>query len=164
MEHRFIAKKYWEETENVFGTIAEKIKDIDDCINFSIGDPDLTTNVAITEAAFKDALNGHTKYTHIRGYVELRDEIRKFYAEEYNMQNIIFRLPPVYGVGPHGTIYVDGIPKCTKFRVRMPPTGRTVQTVLRFRCAESVFQDRTSAYRLPLRRLLPLRKNRLPGR
>ena len=25
MEHRFIAKKYWEETENVFGTIAEKI-------------------------------------------------------------------------------------------------------------------------------------------
>ena len=85
MEHRFIAKKYWEETENVFGTIAEKIKDIDDCINFSIGDPDLTTNAAITEAAFKDALNGHTKYTHIRGYVELRDEIRKFYAEEYNM-------------------------------------------------------------------------------
>ncbi|MBR5517058.1 MAG: aminotransferase class I/II-fold pyridoxal phosphate-dependent enzyme [Firmicutes bacterium] len=85
MEHRFIANKYWEETENVFGTIAEKIKDIDDCINLSIGDPDLTTDPAITEAAFKDALNGHTKYTHIRGYVELRDEIRKFYEEEYNM-------------------------------------------------------------------------------
>lgn len=30
------------------------------------------------------------------------------YAKEYGMENAIFRLPPVYGVGPHGKIYVDG--------------------------------------------------------
>ena len=30
------------------------------------------------------------------------------YMEEYGLQSIIFRLPPVYGVGPHGIIYVDG--------------------------------------------------------
>ena len=85
MEHRFISKKYWMETENVFGTIGEKIAKIDDCINFSIGDPDITTDRRITESAFKDALDGHTKYTHIRGQVELRDEIRKFYKDEYNL-------------------------------------------------------------------------------
>lgn len=33
------------------------------------------------------------------------------YAKEYGMENAIFRLPPVYGVGPHGKIYVDGILK-----------------------------------------------------
>ena len=66
MEHRFISKKYWMETENVFGTISEKIAKIDDCINFSIGDPDITTDKRITESAFKDVLDGHTKYTHIR--------------------------------------------------------------------------------------------------
>ena len=30
------------------------------------------------------------------------------YMAEYGLQSIIFRLPPVYGVGPHGIIYVDG--------------------------------------------------------
>lgn len=32
------------------------------------------------------------------------------YSMEYGIQTIAFRLPPVYGVGPHGTIYVDGKP------------------------------------------------------
>lgn len=30
------------------------------------------------------------------------------YNEEYGMSGTIFRLPPVYGVGPHGELYVDG--------------------------------------------------------
>lgn len=30
------------------------------------------------------------------------------YAKTFDFKPIIFRLPPVYGVGPHGTIYVDG--------------------------------------------------------
>ena len=85
MKHRFISKKYWQETENVFGTIGEKIAAIEDCINLSIGDPDLTTDVRITESAFADAKAGHTKYTHIRGQIELRDEIRRFYKEEYDL-------------------------------------------------------------------------------
>ncbi len=85
MKNRFISKKYWMDTENVFGTIGEKIAKLDDCINLSIGDPDITTDPRITESAFKDALEGHTKYTHIRGQVELRDEIRKFYKDEYDL-------------------------------------------------------------------------------
>lgn len=86
MKHKFISKKYWMETENVFGTIGDKISKIDDCINFSIGDPDITTDPRITESAFRDALEGHTKYTHIRGQIELREEIRKFYKEEYALE------------------------------------------------------------------------------
>lgn len=31
-----------------------------------------------------------------------------YYNEQHGMTNCIFRLPPVYGVGPHGSIYVDG--------------------------------------------------------
>ena len=85
MKNRFISKKYWMDTENIFGTIGEKTAKLDDCINLSIGDPDITTDPRITESAFRDALEGHTKYTHIRGQVELRDEIRKFYKEEYDL-------------------------------------------------------------------------------
>lgn len=31
-----------------------------------------------------------------------------YYNEEYGMQGSIFRLPPVYGVGPHSALYVNG--------------------------------------------------------
>lgn len=30
------------------------------------------------------------------------------YNEEYGMKGIVFRLPPVYGVGPHSELYVNG--------------------------------------------------------
>ncbi|MDR2010299.1 MAG: NAD(P)-dependent oxidoreductase [Bacteroidales bacterium] len=30
------------------------------------------------------------------------------YNEKYDMKGVVFRLPPVYGVGPHSEIYVDG--------------------------------------------------------
>ena len=32
----------------------------------------------------------------------------KYYNEEYGLKSIIFRLPPVYGYGPHTEIYKDG--------------------------------------------------------
>lgn len=35
------------------------------------------------------------------------DLIFNYYAE-YGIRGIVFRLPPVYGVGPHSSIYVDG--------------------------------------------------------
>jgi len=31
-----------------------------------------------------------------------------YYNKQYNLQGSIFRLPPVYGYGPHSEIYVDG--------------------------------------------------------
>lgn len=35
-------------------------------------------------------------------------DIIEHYSQEYGLQGIVFRLPPVYGFGPHGVIYVDG--------------------------------------------------------
>ncbi len=35
-------------------------------------------------------------------------DIMEYYNQQYNMKNAIFRLPPVYGVGPHGTLLVNG--------------------------------------------------------
>jgi UDP-glucose 4-epimerase len=39
------------------------------------------------------------------------------YRREYGMQGIIFRLPPVYGYGPHIEIFKDGKPLKTGFKV-----------------------------------------------
>lgn len=35
-------------------------------------------------------------------------DIMEYYNNQHGMRNIVFRFPPVYGVGPHGTLKVDG--------------------------------------------------------
>ena len=39
------------------------------------------------------------------------NDLMEYYNQQHGMQCAWFRFPPVYGVGPHGTIYVNGIPK-----------------------------------------------------
>lgn len=34
----------------------------------------------------------------------------EYYTQQHGLQGAVFRFPPVYGVGPHGTILVDGKP------------------------------------------------------
>jgi aspartate/methionine/tyrosine aminotransferase len=85
MRHNFIAKRYWTDQTTAMGQSEALAKSFDDCINLSLGDPDLTTNELIIEKAFEDAKAGHTKYTDFRGDPELRREICKFYKEEYGM-------------------------------------------------------------------------------
>ena len=85
MKHRFLAKKYWKDASTPFGTTNEKAAQFDDCINLSIGDPDLITDKIIIDGAYQDALKGHTRYTNMYGDIELRDEIRKFYKDEYDL-------------------------------------------------------------------------------
>lgn len=36
------------------------------------------------------------------------NDVMQYYNEQHHMQCAWFRFPPVYGVGPHGTIYVNG--------------------------------------------------------
>lgn len=36
------------------------------------------------------------------------NDVLEYYNEQHGMRCASFRFPPVYGVGPHGTIYVDG--------------------------------------------------------
>ena len=36
-------------------------------------------------------------------------DIMEYYNQQHGMSNAVFRLPPVYGVGPHGSLYINGI-------------------------------------------------------
>ena len=85
MKHKFIAKRYWKDQSTAMGQSDVMAKSFDDVINLSLGDPDLITDDIIIEGAFKDAKAGHTKYTDFRGDSELREEICKFYKDEYGM-------------------------------------------------------------------------------
>ena len=85
MKHRFISKRYWKDQSTAMGQSDELAKSFDDVIDLSLGDPDLTTDEAIIQAAFEDAKAGHTKYTDFRGDPELRKAICDFYKEEYQM-------------------------------------------------------------------------------
>ena len=85
MKHRFIAKRYWKDQSTAMGQSDVMAKSFDDCINLSLGDPDLITDALIIDKSYQDARAGHTKYTDFRGDPELRSEICKFYKEEYGM-------------------------------------------------------------------------------
>ena len=86
MKHKFIAKRYWKDQSTAMGQSDVLAKSFDDVINLSLGDPDLTTHELIIEKAFADAKAGHTKYTDFRGDPELREEICRYYKEEYAME------------------------------------------------------------------------------
>ena len=84
MKHNFISKKYWNSISTPMGESSNLVDLYEDLIDFSIGDPDITTDERIIKAAFKDAQNGHTHYTDSYGDLELRKEICKYYNEEFN--------------------------------------------------------------------------------
>lgn len=67
------------------GKSDEMAKSFNDCINLSLGDPDLITDDLIIRKSYEDAQAGHTKYTDFRGDPELRQEICSYYQEEYAM-------------------------------------------------------------------------------
>lgn len=83
MEHAYVAKRFWTSKDTAMGQSDVLAKSFDDCINLSLGDPDLNTNDFIIDQAFADAKAGHTHYTQFRGDPELRQEIINFYQEEY---------------------------------------------------------------------------------
>ena len=85
MKHKFIAKRYWKDQSTAMGQSDEMAKLFNDVIDLSLGDPDLTTDFRIIDAAFADAKAGHTKYTDFRGDPELRQAVIDFYKEEYDM-------------------------------------------------------------------------------
>ncbi|MCH4890159.1 pyridoxal phosphate-dependent aminotransferase [Acidaminobacter sp. JC074] len=85
MKYKYISKRYHVDKSTPMGQVDELAKKYEGVIDLSLGDPDITTHQIIIEKAFEDAKNGHTKYTDFRGDPELRDEIRKFYGEEYNI-------------------------------------------------------------------------------
>lgn len=85
MKHKYISKRYWKDITTPMGQADILAKQFNDVIDLSLGDPDLTTHDIIIDNAMKDAKEGHTKYTDFRGDPELREEIKKFYKDEYNL-------------------------------------------------------------------------------
>jgi len=85
MGHKFISKRYWTDQSTAMGAVDELAKLYDDTIDLSLGDPDIITHKSIMDKAFADGYAGHTRYTDFRGDPELREEIAKFYKEEYDV-------------------------------------------------------------------------------
>lgn len=83
MKNPYIAKRYWNSISTPMGESSNLVGKYPDLINFSLGDPDITTDKKIIEKAFQDALNGYTHYTDFFGMKELREAICKYYYEEY---------------------------------------------------------------------------------
>lgn len=83
MKHRFISKRYWNDISTPMGDSGDLVGKYEDLVNFSLGDPDLTTDETVIQAAFQDALNGHTHYTDFYGDPELRQEIGQYFMAEY---------------------------------------------------------------------------------
>ena len=85
MNHKFIAKRYQNIEPTAMGSSGDIALQYPNLVNFSLGDPDLTTPKEIIEKAFEDAKDGHTHYTHFAGDPELIDEIVSFQKEEYDL-------------------------------------------------------------------------------
>jgi len=85
MKDKYVSKRYWKDQTTPMGKVAELAARYDDVIPLSLGDPDIITDQRIIDKAFEDARAGHTKYTDFRGDPELRDEVARFYQEEYNV-------------------------------------------------------------------------------
>ena len=84
MNSKYLSSKYRNSVINreTSGDVPVEYADL---INLSIGDPDINTPQLIIDRAFRDASNGHTKYTASRGYPELRGAICDFYKNRYGM-------------------------------------------------------------------------------
>lgn len=85
MEHKQIAKRFWQSGATPMQAAADAANRYDDLINLSIGDTDFITDERIIRAAMQDAMAGHTKYTNPQGDPELIDAIQQFYLAEYRM-------------------------------------------------------------------------------
>jgi len=79
MSNRYLSNRYRNAVSTPMAEAAALAGSYGDIINLSLGDPDLITDRAIINEALKDAMKGHTRYTHPLGDPELRDEIISYY-------------------------------------------------------------------------------------
>lgn len=84
MDQTFLNQAYQNPTPNILADVCEKAATMDNVIDLSIGDPDLPTPVAITEAAFAAVKAGDSHYTAAMGKPELRTAIADFYTQRFS--------------------------------------------------------------------------------
>lgn len=79
MENRFLSRTY----HNIPKPVTLECSG--NCINLSIGDPDIITNQKVIDLAFEDAKNGYTRYSSFKGDPQLIAEIISYYKKEHNI-------------------------------------------------------------------------------
>lgn len=85
MDATYLSQFFQKPVENILLDFGNMANQIDDLLDLSYGDPDLTTNHSIIEAAFNDAKAGHTHYTAPDGSPEFIQSILDVYQEHYNL-------------------------------------------------------------------------------
>lgn len=85
------------------------IKKIINCCSYSDVAGAWRKGVAIKETEPRDYhfTGDHAVYVFSKNAI---NDVMEYYNQQHGMQCAWFRFPPVYGVGPHGTIYVNGKP------------------------------------------------------
>lgn len=105
VNENFLAKRYQNSAATPMAEAGVFTAAYDDVINLSLGDPDFNTDSSIIEMAFDDAKKGHTHYTDALGYVELREEIARYYNRTYGYKIDVSEIMIVVG-GGHGMYLV----------------------------------------------------------
>lgn len=85
MDSRYLKTFYQHPEENILMDFTTMASQMDNLLNLSIGDPDLVTNLAISQAAFEDVKNGHTHYTASDGSADFIESVINFYQKQYDL-------------------------------------------------------------------------------
>ncbi len=96
MTSRWISDSLKNMDPEPFGAINEKIRIMDDVVNFGSGDPVFQTPSHIIKAAHQATQRGYTRYTPTQGLPELREAISKYYRKydiQVNPENEIIVTP-----------------------------------------------------------------------
>ncbi|WP_197116080.1 aminotransferase class I/II-fold pyridoxal phosphate-dependent enzyme [Facklamia lactis] len=83
---KYIAERYQEDFSTPMGNSDFLLDRYDDVIDFSLGDPDITTDGEVIRKTMQDALDGHTHYTSFQGDIELRQALVENLADNYGVK------------------------------------------------------------------------------
>ena len=63
---------------------SNRMKDIDDCVNLTIGQPDFPMPDSVKQAYIKAIELDHTSYSHNKGLLEARKAISQYFNDKYH--------------------------------------------------------------------------------
>lgn len=86
MSKSYLSNQFKKEKETFFAKAADLKANKNKIIDLSLGDPDLITAQEIIKQAALDSENGYTHYSHPRGDQELRNEIIRYYQNNYQQE------------------------------------------------------------------------------
>ncbi len=58
------------------------------------------------------------------------NDVLEYYNQQHKMKNVWFRLPTVYGVGPHGSLFVNGIYMKSGFQIFMEKAEKAEDIII----------------------------------